>query len=147
MPLRAVIYSSKVAENCDAEAVRGIAAASARFNNLAGVTGVLLFDGSRFLQYFEGPEDGVRAVYERIKSSGSHTEVTELADGKVAKRLFPYWRMEWLPIEPEDMSRMADADWSLPSTSAEGSDSSPPGVAYLVGFVERTLPTPPAQHP
>lgn len=146
MPLRAVIYSSRVAENCDAEAVRRIVAESARFNQMAGVTGVLLFDGSRFLQYFEGPEDGVRAVYERIRSSEMHADLSELAHGRVAKRLFPYWRLEWLPIDPADMGRMADADWSLPSTSAEGADSSPPGVAYLVGFVERSVPTP-AQHP
>lgn len=145
MPLRAVIYSSQVAEDCDAECVGRIAAASARFNQMAGVTGVLLFDGGRFLQYLEGPDDGVRAVYERIRSSDRHANLVELADGRVTKRLFPYWRMEWLPIEPEDVERMIDADWSLPSTSAEGVDSSPPGIAYLVGFVERTLPTP-AEH-
>ena len=42
--------------------VDDLARAAARFNFEAGVTGVLLYDGHRFLQYIEGPEDSINVV-------------------------------------------------------------------------------------
>ncbi|MEN1994185.1 BLUF domain-containing protein [Stenotrophomonas bentonitica] len=69
MPLRAVVYTSERSEGVTGEQAFRLAADAERFNRLAGVTGVLLSDGQRFLQYFEGPEDGVSAVYARVQAS------------------------------------------------------------------------------
>ncbi len=85
---------------------------AARFNKVAGVTGVLLHDGTRFVQYFEGPEDGVASVYERVLQSASHTDVVELARGRVSTRQFPYWSMHQLPADQLLVGRLARADWS-----------------------------------
>ncbi|WP_232015531.1 BLUF domain-containing protein [Stenotrophomonas maltophilia] len=66
--------------------------AAARFNLEAGVTGVLLYDGHRFLQYIEGPEDSINVVYGRILGARSHCELLELGRGRVSGRFFPTGR-------------------------------------------------------
>lgn len=64
MPIRAVAYVSE-APDTDLRKVDQIVADAAAFNLQAGVTGVLLFDGTRFLQYIEGPEDGLGVALQR----------------------------------------------------------------------------------
>lgn len=112
MPIRAVVYASEVAEGLSIDQREALVADAARFNRIAGVTGVLLFDGVRFVQYFEGPEDGVASVYERVLQSTSHTNVVELARGRVSSRQFPYWSMHELPADQLLVGKLARADWS-----------------------------------
>lgn len=89
MPLRAVAYASEATSGLSMDHVDDLARAAARFNFEAGVTGVLLYDGLRFLQYIEGPEDSINVVYSRILSARSHCEVIELGRGRVSGRFFP----------------------------------------------------------
>lgn len=136
MPIRAVVYTS--------EAAAGIAASSpgqagrrlceivddaARFNRDAGVTGVLLFDGARFVQYMEGPDDGLQVAYSRVLGASSHSGLIELQRGRVGQRRLPFWPMHWLPVEPTELRRVAGADWTgfvqregtaAPTTTATG---------------------------
>jgi len=112
MPLRAVVYASQVAADLSAERLESLVADAARFNGMAGVTGVLLHDGDRFVQYFEGPEDGVASVYERVMQSTSHTDIVELARGRVSSRQFPYWAMHRLPADQLLVGKLARANWS-----------------------------------
>lgn len=112
MPIRAVVYASQAVEGLSIDRLEALVTDAARFNKLAGVTGVLLHDGTRFVQYFEGPEDGVASVYERVLQSTSHTDVVELARGRVSTRQFPYWSMHQLPADQLLVGRLARADWS-----------------------------------
>ncbi len=85
---------------------------AAAFNLEAGVTGVLLFDGVSFLQYIEGPEEGVERAYSRILASAFHSEIVELGRGTVGGRLLPYWSMHWLLADPTQLRSVARADWT-----------------------------------
>ncbi|MGM3151424.1 BLUF domain-containing protein, partial [Escherichia coli] len=62
MPLRAIAYVSQASPDLSPERLDALVEDAARFNKLAGVTGVLLHDGGRFLQYIEGPPDGIDSV-------------------------------------------------------------------------------------
>lgn len=142
MPLRAVVYTSKRSEGVTEEQTLRLAADAERFNRLAGVTGVLLSDGQRFLQYFEGPEDGVSAVYARVKASRSHTALLELANGTVHQRLFPYWAMHVISASTMDTSRVAAAAWApFDDVDSENPDSSS-GISCLDALVRQHLSTP-----
>ena len=70
MPLRAIAYVSRALPDLSARRLQALVDDAARFNKMAGVTGVLLHDGGRFLQYLEGPPDGIGSVYERILQAG-----------------------------------------------------------------------------
>nr|MBH1358890.1 BLUF domain-containing protein [Stenotrophomonas maltophilia] len=119
MPIRAVAYISEAgpAVAGDPLGLRSgklddLVDDAASFNRNAGVTGVLLFDGARFLQYMEGPEDGLNVAYSRVLGAASHTGLIELQRGRVGNRCLPFWPMRWLPTQPEQLKSLARADWS-----------------------------------
>ncbi|WP_414613826.1 BLUF domain-containing protein [Stenotrophomonas muris] len=119
MPIRAVAYISEAgpAVAGDPLGLRSgklddLVDDAARFNRNAGVTGVLLFDGARFLQYMEGPEGGLNVAYSRVLGAASHTGLIELQRGRVGNRRLPFWPMRWLPTQPEQLKSLARADWS-----------------------------------
>lgn len=91
--------------------VDDLARATARFNLEAGVTGVLLYDGLRSLQYIEGPEDSINVVYSRILSARSHRELIELGRGRVSGRFFPHWSMRLLWVEASEIRSVAHGNW------------------------------------
>jgi hypothetical protein len=110
---------------------------AARFNRNAGVTGVLLFDGERFLQYLEGPEDGLSVSYSRVLGASSHNGVVELQRGRVGQRRLPFWPMKWLPVEPEELRRVALADWTRFNQRGDADDANATAMDFLLAHVER----------
>lgn len=140
MPLRAIAYRSNAVQGVTADQLKALVRNAAHHNRLAGVTGVLLCDGSHFLQYIEGPEDGIEQVYSRVLSSRSHTGVVELARGEAQVRRFPHWSMHWIPVEEHALHAAAVADWTSVSRSRSASESQSSGVARLAALVEPHLP-------
>ncbi|MDV3469417.1 BLUF domain-containing protein [Stenotrophomonas sp. C3(2023)] len=111
MPIKAVVYASTLVEGVPLEKVDEITADATYFNRLAGVTGVLLFDGQRFVQYFEGPDDGFKAVLDRVRSARSHTNMVELIHGHMPQRLLPAWAMHRITVDSLLLNQLALADW------------------------------------
>lgn len=143
MPIRAVVYVSSAGEEIAGDKLGlfnakldQIVDDAARFNRNAGVTGVLLFDGERFFQYLEGPEDGVSVAYSRVLSASSHNSVVELQRGRVGQRRLPFWPMKWLPVEPDDLRRVAHADWTGFSQRGTTEDANPTAMDLLIALVE-----------
>jgi hypothetical protein len=66
---------------------------SRRNNERAGVSGLLLAGGRRFLQALEGPEAAVMATYARISADPRHFAVVQLACRQVEARQFGAWAM------------------------------------------------------
>jgi len=134
MPLCAIAYVSDVAGPLSAEHLDALVEDAIRFNSLAGVTGVLLCDGNRFLQYFEGPEDGVDSVYQRVANARSHLCLRELARGPVAARHFPRWTMTSAAIEPAVLTAMIDRPWDGFSAAAPVDGQARVGFARLLSL-------------
>ncbi|KRG50841.1 BLUF domain-containing protein [Stenotrophomonas maltophilia] len=112
MPLRSIVYASEARAGLTIDDVDDLARAAARFNIQAGVTGVLLHDGTRFMQYVEGPDDGIAVVYSRILTASSHREIVELGRGQSSIRRLPYWAMRLCPIESDELRRLLRLDWT-----------------------------------
>lgn len=111
MLIHAIAYSSWAATGLSLDQVGQLARNAAANNLIMDVTGVLLTDGSRFLQYLEGPEEAVKVVYRRIISARSHTDMVELGRSKAGLRRFPSRPLHWLPVEPEDLRIAIVSDW------------------------------------
>jgi len=139
MPLRAIAYVSQARPDLSAERLQTLVSDAARFNRMAGVTGVLLQDGQRFLQYIEAPPDGIDSVYERILQAGSHVDIVELARGRLGQRQFPYWSMRALPVDALKLRQLASSDWSGFSRTVEGDDAEPTAVDLLSAVVRPML--------
>lgn len=103
-----LVYCSRNAINLGARADGGTApqigsilAASRRNNQLAGITGALLFTGTGFAQALEGRRDAVERTFDRIGSDPRHTDVTILCFTPTGKRAFPDWPMGFCGELPE----------------------------------------------
>jgi len=139
MPLRAIAYVSQAKPDLSDQRLRTLVEDAARFNKLAGVTGVLLHDGQRFLQYIEGPPDGIDSVYERILQAGSHVDIVELARSRLGQRQFPYWAMRALPVDAAMLRQLSAGDWSGFSRTLQGDRAQPTAVDLLTEVVRPAL--------
>lgn len=86
-------YISTAARDIPAGAVGEILSASRRNNAASGVTGLLLYDGRRFLQALEGEMAMVHATFERIKADPRHRAIVLLSSAEVGARAFGDWAM------------------------------------------------------
>lgn len=67
------------------------------FNEQAGITGVLMYGGGRFVQVLEGCPAAVRGLYARIEADPRHGRLEKLADGRVPRREYRGWHMGFAP--------------------------------------------------
>ena len=70
-----------------------ILAASRRNNDVANITGLLVYDGVRFLQALEGEKAAIEAAFLRIKADPRHRAAVMLSVREIASREFGNWAM------------------------------------------------------
>jgi hypothetical protein len=74
--------------------------AKSRLRNEAdGISGVLLFGGGNFMQYFEGPRAKVDALFHRLEGDTRHHDMRVLLRDPVEMRRFSSWTMGFLSGE------------------------------------------------
>lgn len=111
MTLHALVYFSQAISGLTIDQIDDLTQDAAEHNHLAGVTGILLTDGIHFLQYIEGPEDGLALTYSRILNARSHTEIVELGRSRGGQRRFPYRSMRWIPVDEPELRIAVRSDW------------------------------------
>lgn len=77
------------------QAVTDIVQCSLRRNRLLDVTGALMFTGTHFAQYIEGPEEAVSALRASIMADERHRDIVTLAQGPFPHRLFLNWSLAY----------------------------------------------------
>lgn len=87
----AYISSSKTP--VDRAMLDDILAVSRRNNARAGITGLLVAGGRRFLQVLEGPEQAVLTTYTRIGRDDRHRGLVMISAKAVEWRAFGEWSM------------------------------------------------------
>ena len=88
-----LVYISTARGVVSAAHLQNVLATSRRNNGRDGITGLLFFDGTRFLQALEGEPARVKAAFERIKSDGRHFAVVTLSSREIEEREFGPWAM------------------------------------------------------
>jgi hypothetical protein len=91
------------------------------FNREVGVSGVLFHHDGRFFQYFEGPEDAVARVRDRILRSVLHHSIQILMDAPIEARAFSDWYMGFCEPAADEFEAMATAQWvdAMPITRTQ----------------------------
>lgn len=92
-PLFALVYASVAEQKFTEEELLALLAEARAKNAPLGITGLLLYHDGSFLQLLEGPEDVVRALYEKIEHDPRHFRTEILAQEPIAERAFPDWAM------------------------------------------------------
>ena len=91
--MRQVTYVSTACGDDSYEVFRDIERQSLRNNVRSGLSGLLLFDGVRYLQILEGNSEAIEATVARIHADNRHLGVLLLADKTVECAQFGGWAM------------------------------------------------------
>jgi hypothetical protein len=110
-----IVYTSRASEAFDAAHLVDLLLQSRRNNKRLGLSGMLLYRATYFLQVLEGPDDVVRDRMAIIASDPRHADVNVLLDEHIADRLFPAWTMGYAPAGD-------DGDDSIPGLRAAFDD-------------------------
>lgn len=115
--MKFVLYTSVLNhEHFDALVVPEIVKTARLENSLHAITGVLLFDGLNFTQYFEGEESDVDVLLANILRDKRHRNIVVVLTGHHHSRLYHDWGMGYVDISHHDIdicSCVAAADFSV----------------------------------
>lgn len=103
---RIIYVSTATRPAADLELSRMLAEARRR-NAAADITGMLVFNGTDFLQVLEGEPSNVIATFERIARDQRHAEVAVLQRGiGYGQRLFADWAMGYRTLSEDEPGHM-----------------------------------------
>lgn len=136
--MRALAYMSCASSTLSQTKLSEILRSSERFNRIAGVTGVMLFDGLRFFQYLEGPLDGLNGVMGRVRNATSHAHVEMLLSQDVGQRLIPFWSMQIFSEDQVNLEALKNANWG-PLLAKPSLGEKNDGMDRLLAIVRRRL--------
>ncbi len=90
-----IAYISTAKSNVDQALLESVLTVSRRNNEAAGITGLLVSGGRRFLQVLEGPDQAVLATYSRIQADPRHRGFVLITCQGVKERAFGDWSMAY----------------------------------------------------
>lgn len=71
---------------------------TSRMNNQkVGVSGFLIFADGSFLQWLEGPIEGIDQVFAKISQDKRHSQLSLIYKGSIGDRYFSNWSMAFIP--------------------------------------------------
>jgi hypothetical protein len=98
MKLTSVTYTSLARIDTQGADLEAIQAAARERNSTEGITGLLVFNGTHFLQTIEGPERAIEGLIERLRNDPRHTGFEIRDQRRIDARSFPDWPMETLRV-------------------------------------------------
>ena len=117
--LKQVIYVSKKTDFSD-HTLTNIFDTSAKNNPEKGISGCLLIGSNSYLQFLEGPNLAVEALYSKIKLDRRHKNVKKLHDQSVDEKLFSSWSMKFAPFNNLEWSDQAFDSGNFLNIKPEG---------------------------
>ncbi|MDM0017798.1 BLUF domain-containing protein [Variovorax saccharolyticus] len=100
--LHEILYCSLLAPDQPTEVVGRIVSRARARNADDGITGLLVFDGQRFCQHFEGPREKVRSLMMRLEADRRHTDLCVLFEGSLAARRYQRFEMGLAQVEEQE---------------------------------------------
>lgn len=108
MALLELIYTSLTEAHNDTDNVQDILVSSERNNAAISVTGLLLFDGERYIQILEGKAEDVEGLFSTISNDPRHSNLELLHKGSIAGRSFETWRMAYEALPKGLLEELAE---------------------------------------
>jgi hypothetical protein len=113
--LKTLTYTSRARLDLADEELNDIHQTARHLNALDGITGLLLFDGSRFLQIIEGAEDAIDNLVERLRLDLRHSAFEIRDERLVEQRSFADWSMELVRVSAGYKSAREEVASILPA--------------------------------
>lgn len=119
MKLTSVTYTSLARMDPRSSDLEAIRAAARKHNAADGITGMLVFNGTHFLQTIEGSERSIDGLLERLRKDPRHTGFEIRDQRKIDARSFPDWPMEMLRVNASYFEARDTIADRLPDTVPE----------------------------
>lgn len=116
MSLKKIVYVSSATHLLERDELRTILHGSRSRNEVAGVTGMLLYHEGSFMQVLEGPPEIVDALDSRIVRDDRHRRVVKLLEWLDDERLFPDWSMGFKDLDRLSVTERDGAEPYLESS-------------------------------
>lgn len=88
-----LVYISLRTPECTDAEIDKILKSCQSNNKHDDITGVLLYSQKQFVQYLEGENDKILALFDKIKQDPRHTKVIMMTNFPIKERAFPSWQM------------------------------------------------------
>ena len=98
MRLKTLTYTSRARLDLTDGELNDIHQTARHLNALDGITGLLLFDGARFLQIVEGADSAIDNLVERLRRDSRHSAFEVRDERHVELRSFADWSMELVRV-------------------------------------------------
>lgn len=118
MRLKTLAYTSRARLDLGDEDLAAIHQSARHLNALDGISGLLLFDGARFLQIVEGAEDAIDTLVERLRRDPRHSAFEVRDERFVERRSFPDWSMELVRVSAGYRNAREEVATILPAAVA-----------------------------
>lgn len=96
--LKSLTYTSLARLDLEAEDLEAIHRSAREHNVLDGITGLLIFNGTHFLQIVEGPSLRIAALLERLRRDPRHSGLEVRDERAIDQRSFGDWSMELVRV-------------------------------------------------
>lgn len=110
MKLKSLMYTSWASPGLRSGEVDSILEAARTNNPLQGLSGVLIFNGSHFLQILEGVEPAVDELVGRLKVDKRHSNMSIRDERWITQRIFPDWAMAYLLLKNDQFVGEAEVE-------------------------------------
>ncbi len=118
MHLKSLTYTSRARLDLSDIELGDIHQAARHLNALDGITGLLVFDGIRFLQIIEGADEAIDHLVERLRRDPRHSAFEVRDERIVVDRSFPDWSMELVKVASGYKDALAELGSILPDNMA-----------------------------
>jgi hypothetical protein len=119
MKLTSVTYTSLARLDLQAFDLEDIHRSARDRNALDGITGLLVFNGTHFLQIIEGAESAIDDLVERLRQDRRHSGFEIRDQRKIEARSFPDWSMELVRVNASYFEARETIADRLPDTVPE----------------------------
>jgi hypothetical protein len=98
MTLKSLTYTSLARLDLDASELEAIHRTAREVNALEGITGLLVFNGTHFLQIVEGAPQAIDELVDRLRRDPRHSGFEIRDERQVDQRSFGSWSMELVRV-------------------------------------------------
>jgi hypothetical protein len=114
MDLKSLTYTSVARPGLTDSDIATIHHIALDLNSLDGITGLLVFNGTSFLQVIEGAEDAINDLVVRLRKDPRHSEFKIEDERCIRDREFADWTMKLAHISTSYLEACDDIMWELP---------------------------------
>lgn len=116
MSLKSLTYTSRASLDLEAGDIEEIHRTARELNAFEGITGVLIFNGTHFLQIVEGAPEAIDELVERLRRDPRHHGFEIRDERAVEQRSFPSWSMELVRVSASYFEARETLSEHLPAT-------------------------------